>query len=223
MGMGSAVIRPLMRSLDEMPIHVRQIADMFRKHSNRQNLTTNNVDALDRVDGGWRTDTDWTPNSLVDVPKGERPDPSDYLTDDYITQHLDRFSGGATRFYTQANLDEFGPGNNGTTFVFPTSEVDSIIDQARDNPARLGELLGLGENFFQPPAQVVRADFSPDELANGNFRIPSGNEGGANEHWIPSGYLPEGIPEVVFDVNPLASKTDPSVGGTWGTFTEFTP
>ncbi|MDJ1115533.1 hypothetical protein [Microbacterium dauci] len=222
MRIGSEVIRPLMRSVEDMPIHVRQIADMFLKHSKRQDLTGNHIDALDRVDGGWRTDTDWTPNSLVDAGNGHRPDPSDYLTDDYVAQHLQRFEGGATRFYTEANLNRYGPGNGGTTFVFPTSEVDDIIAEANGDPGRLGELLGLGENFFRG-GPIVRADFTPDELSSGTFRLPSGNEGGANERWIPSGYLPEGIPEIVFDVHPGATNTDWSVGGTWGSFAEFTP
>jgi len=34
---------------------------------------------------------------------------------------------------------------------------------------------------------------------NFNLRIPSGNEAGANEMWVPGGYLPEGMPEAVID------------------------
>ena len=30
-------------------------------------------------------------------------------------------------FYRADSLDRYGPGNNGTTFVFPTSEIDSAL------------------------------------------------------------------------------------------------
>ena len=32
-----------------------------------------------------------------------------------------------------------------------------------------------------------------------NMRIPSGNEAGANEYWLPGGLLREGMREVVID------------------------
>ena len=59
MGIGE-VIRPLKNSLDGVPVHVRQLADMFRKHSQRQDLNRSQVTALDNVSGAWRTDTHWT-------------------------------------------------------------------------------------------------------------------------------------------------------------------
>ncbi|GHU54030.1 hypothetical protein FACS1894132_07930 [Clostridia bacterium] len=35
-----------------------------------------------------------------------------------------------------------------------------------------------------------------------NARIPSGNEGGANDFWIPGGYSSGGLPEAVIDQIP---------------------
>lgn len=113
------------------------------------------------------------------------------MSEGYIEQHLARFEGGATRFYREDSLGKYGPGNDGTTFVFPTSEIDSIIKQADGDPQRLGEMLGLGENFFVDDTanavDIVRADFSYEDIANGELRMPRGDEGGANAQWIPGG------------------------------------
>ena len=47
---------------------------------------------------------------------------------------------------------------------------------------------------------IVRIDIpNPKEL---NARIPSGNEGGANELWQPGGKLPQGYLENVIDQIP---------------------
>lgn len=231
MGMGPAVIRPLLDAFDGMPIHVRQLAEMFRKHGRaikHSDGTIKELDASDVPDAlrdGWKKDSWATPDRIVASGKGNRPYPAEYLDSDYITDHLARFDGGATRFYRTASLNEYGPGNAGTTFVFPTSEIDDLIGEANGDPKRLGVLLGLGEDFFVDKngnaVQITRADFSFEELANGNLRMPRGDEGGAGSMWIPGGYLPKGIPESVFTTHPNASGADPSVGGTWGSFTPF--
>jgi hypothetical protein len=49
-GIGSAVIRPLKNALDDMPVHVRQLSDMFRRHGQRQNRTTGRVNDLDAAE-----------------------------------------------------------------------------------------------------------------------------------------------------------------------------
>lgn len=35
-----------------------------------------------------------------------------------------------------------------------------------------------------------------------NLRIPSGNEAGANSHWIPGGKTDGGVPEAITDLIP---------------------
>ncbi|MFT4215262.1 MAG: hypothetical protein QM622_10870 [Microbacterium sp.] len=225
MSIGRAVIRPLKNSLDDMPVHVRQLAEMFRKHGVKQDAARGRVEGLDAakvpddLQKAWKTDSVWMPDDVVGAGKGNRPDPGDYLDEDYVKKHLERFKDGGTRFYRPSSLDTYGPGNAGTTFVFPTSEVDDLIAQAGGDPEKLGVLLGLGEDFFPADGVVTRADFTYDELQAGDLRIPSGNEGGADqEKWIPGGYLPEGLREAVFTTHPHATSADPSVGGTWGSF-----
>lgn len=210
MGMGSAVIRPLRDALDGVPIHVRQLSEMFRKHGQKQNRNTSDVQNLDSPDvvhplqTSWRNDTAWTPNNIVDAGKGNRPDPESYLDADYITQHLDQFENGATRIYNTDSLQNWGPGNNqvpgnatNTAYVFPTDQIQTLMDQAK-SPADLAQALGLPTDFFDG-GNVQLRDFGPDELAG--LRMPSGNEGGTDvDHWIPGGYLPSGIPEAVIDI-----------------------
>lgn len=233
MSIGRAVIRPLKDALDGTPVHVRQLAEMFRRHGQKQNTTTGRVGDLDSSDvpdalrDGWKKDSWHTPDRVVGTGKPHRPYPAEYLDNDYIQQHLAQFEGGATRFYRSDSLGTYGPGNQGTTFVFPTSEIDDIIARADGDPRRLGTMLGLGENFFVDAngaaVPITRADFSFEELAGGNLRMPRGTEAGANSQWIPGGYLPEGIPEAVFNTHPGAGPGDHGVGGSWGTFTPFRP
>ncbi|MFT3798261.1 hypothetical protein [Microbacterium sp.] len=224
-----AVIRPLKNSLDDMPVHVRQLAEMFRKHGQKQTHTSGRVKDLDATDvpqplrDGWKQDSWHTPDRVVGAGKPNRPYPGEYLDADYIKQHLARFEDGATRFYRADSLGRHGPGNGGTTFVFPTSEIDNLVAQAGGDKKTLGVLLGLGEDYFDDGSVIMRADFSYEEVLNGNLRMPRGSEGGANAQWIPGGYLPEGLPEAVFDVHPEATPSDPSVGGSWGSWNRFTP
>lgn len=231
MGAVGSLVRPVLRAFDELPVHTRQLAEMFRKHGQKITHSDGTVKALDATDvpdalrDGWRKDSWHTPDRVVDSGKPNRPHPTQYLDADYIQQHLARFDDGATRFYRSDSLENYGPGNSGTTFVFPTSEIDDIITQADGDPKRLGVMLGLGEHFFVDDSgaavRITRADFSADELANGNLRMPRGDEGGAGSMWIPGGYLPEGIPESVFSTHPGATGADPSVGGSWGSFSPF--
>lgn len=207
MSVGKAVIRPMKDALDGMPVHVRQLAEMFRKHKKKSRDNNDGVTDLDSTDvpealqNGWKRDT-WTPNDVVNAGKGDRPDPGDYLDGDYIRQHLDQFENGATRIYRTESLNNYGPGNQGTTYVFPTDQLDNLMDQV-DSPTELADALGLPSDFFVG-ADVQLRDFGPHELDG--LRMPSGNEGGTDlDSWIPGGYLPSGIPEAVIDIPETAT------------------
>lgn len=127
-----------------------------------------------------------------------RPDPSTYLSPSYISEHLAEFDGGASRFMTEDNLNKYGIGQrDGTSFVMPSQEANSLLEAAGGNARALEEALGLPENFLETN-KLVRVDIlNPKEL---NLRIPSGNEAGTNDLWIPGGRLPNGNLEAVIDV-----------------------
>lgn len=207
------VVRSMKDSLDGMPIHIRQLAEMFRKHGQKQNRNTAGVNDLDATDvpealrNGWKKDGAWDPSEVVGWGKGDRPDPTEYLDKDYIQQHLDQFADGASRIYVSDSLHTWGPGNRGTTFVFPTAELQNILDETGGNARDLAVRLGLDPTDFLDkkgnPLEVELRHFSPDELSG--LRMPSGNEGGANAQWIPGGDLPTGVPEAVIDIPETAT------------------
>lgn len=137
-------------------------------------------------------------DQIVAIDKGARPDPSTYLSPSYISNHLAQFEGGATRFMTESNLGKYGIGQrDGTSFVMPKHEADNLLAATGGDLRKLEDALGLPENFLDSN-RLVRVDIpDPQDL---NLRVPSGNEAGANELWIPGGKLPNGNSEAVIDV-----------------------
>ncbi|WP_375489438.1 hypothetical protein [uncultured Mycobacterium sp.] len=141
--------------------------------------------------------TDEKRDEILAMEKGTRPDPSEYLSPEYIEHHLEKFHDGAARFMPETNLDKYGIAQrDGTSFVMPKSEADDLIEATRGDPRALEKALGLREGFLDSH-KIVRIDIPrPQEF---NLRVPSGNEAGANEQWIPGGLLPDGASEAVID------------------------
>lgn len=93
-------------------------------------------------------------------------------------------------------FEDFGIGQrDGTTFVFPTSKVDELMESTRGDPTALEKALGLPGGYFKD--NVIRVDIKDPQ--HYNLRVPSGNEAGANKLWLPGGFLPRGMPEAVID------------------------
>ncbi|BBX47934.1 outer membrane channel protein/necrotizing toxin glycohydrolase CpnT [Mycobacterium cookii] len=136
-------------------------------------------------------------DEILAMPKGSRPHPSEYLSPEYIEHHLDKFHEGVTRFMPESNLAKYGIAQqDGTSFVMPRSEADALISATHGDPRAVEEALGLAEGFLDSN-NIVRIDIDhPDQF---NLRVPSGNEAGANEQWIPGGKLPNGASEAVVD------------------------
>ncbi|MGE2715206.1 hypothetical protein ACQI4L_14195 [Mycolicibacterium litorale] len=138
-----------------------------------------------------------TRDQIAAMEKGSRPDPSEYLPQEFIEHHLAKFDDGASRFMTTEALEDFGIGHrDGTSFVFPTRELENLMEATGGDRRALEQVLGLPDGYFDTDG-VVRVDV-PDP-SSFDLRIPSGNEAGANEQWIPGGFLPTGMPEAVID------------------------
>lgn len=138
-------------------------------------------------------------NDIINIPKGQRPDPSTYLSQEYIAQHLNMFRTGVTKFYAKTPTGTVGPPDG--TFVFPFSFADDMITQANGDVRMLEQLLGfnpgdLGNN-------PTRIDISNPR----GLRMPSGNERGVNDYWLPGGYTSGGIPEAIVDPAPSGTYT----------------
>jgi len=65
--------RPIMHSLDGLPIHVRQLADMFRGHGQRQGRNKNGVNDVDRFDDGVITTREGNTKATHFDPETGRP------------------------------------------------------------------------------------------------------------------------------------------------------
>ncbi len=78
----------------------------------------------------------------------------------------------------------------------PKSEANALIASTGGDPRAMERALGLVEGFLDSN-KVVRIDI--DHAEQFNLRVPSGNEAGANDQWIPGGKLPDGASEAVID------------------------
>ena len=147
---------------------------------------------------------------IQDMPKGSRPDPSSYLPQEYSEEMLRQFDNGATRFMLRRQFDKYGIGNvDGTSFVMPREEADRLLEATKGDPRALEQALGLEPGSLDND-ELLRIDIPKPR--NYGLRIPSGNEGGTNEFWIPGGKLPDGETEAVIDggkVPPKAMKVSP--------------
>ncbi|WP_434778581.1 hypothetical protein [Neisseria sp. Ec49-e6-T10] len=147
-------------------------------------------------------------DEIVAIPKGQRPDPSEYLPKEYIDQHLELFKDGAGRIQLQESYNNWGiTQRDGTSFVLPKSESEAL----KNLSSREMEIyLGLPEGQLSPKlfsqTQVLQIDIPPQKSLN--VRVPSGNEAGANSQWIPGGKLPTGGNEAIIDATGLVENKD---------------
>src|SRR6056297_3471515 len=129
---------------------------------------------------------------ILDTPRGQRPDPSTYMTKVEIEEHLARFDGGSVRF-RDINYDTAGPPGG---FVMPKNEFESMMIDAGGDLSIVEDRLGFD------PGHLTSGRFEPVLIEAEDFnsiRIPSGNEGGANDLWLPVGFTSGGQAEAVMD------------------------
>lgn len=146
--------------------------------------------------------------SILATPKGERPAPETYLSKKYIKNHLKKFKKGLSIVTSVASFEKFmlhadliGREDN-TCFVMPKIFCDAIEKEAGGDISIWEKKLSFDAGYFANQGGLVRIDILYfDDL---NLRIPDGNEGGANEYWIPGGYTVGDTPEAVTDRIPKA-------------------
>ena len=149
---------------------------------------------------------------IVNTPKGSRPDPSSYLSQEYIEAHLAQFDDGVSVIQTEwaykrySEINGFvGVPDDNSLFVMPKNYCDDVIERANRNISIIEKELGFPEEYFSDGGGLIRIDApNTPEL---NIRIPSGNETGANSHWIPGGKTSGGVPEAITNTIPLKDTT----------------
>ncbi|MEA1649430.1 hypothetical protein UAJ10_10410 [Nitrospirillum sp. BR 11164] len=128
---------------------------------------------------------------ILAIPKGERPSPSTYLTQEYQEAHAALFKDGAVRIQPSAPTGIIGKTE---TWVLPPSVANEAIAKSGGDVGKLEQLLGLDSGYLG--SSPVRVDIP----ASPGYRIPTGNEFAANNFWRPGGLTwPGGLPEAVID------------------------
>ncbi len=92
---------------------------------------------------------------ITDLPKGSRPDPTTYLSKEYIAKHLAQFEDGVTKIKAMPPEPGKAAGPEEGAFFMPTSVVDSALAKANGNVSMLEKILG----------------FKPGELGSSPVRI----------------------------------------------------
>lgn len=141
----------------------------------------------------------WSKESILDTPKGKRPNPSEYLDESYINNHLNKFDEGGGYITSKDVLDRFGRsplGRPDGQFVMPKAELDALIKRANGDIGIIETELGIPAGAWKGK-EIVRIDVP--NAKNLGLRMPSGNEAGANELWLPGGKLPTGKSEAVIN------------------------
>lgn len=136
--------------------------------------------------------------------KGEKPDPSSYLSENYIDSHLDKFrENGTYKFISDKRGEPHGTIGEGADDVFVLNGKDAkdIIEKSVGDPGKLEESLGMEKGYLGDNPYIVRVD-DPQ-----NLRMPTGNEHNAwQQEWCPCGTTRGGCDEAVID---------PVIGGSY--------
>ena len=140
------------------------------------------------------------------LEKGKRPDPSTYLSKEYIDAHMKKFEKGAAMIKTEFDLKKYPNIGHSEKFVSNPESIEKIVREANGDLRKIEKALGLEKNYLgNNKNEVYIIYIKPDQIKNP--RMPSGNESGANEFWIPGGSTASedamGIPEIVMDCTEL--------------------
>ena len=144
-----------------------------------------------------------TPKEILEINKGDRPNPEDIYNSTYLKMHNQQFKNGASRFQKFQPSESWNGGivggKDGTSFWLSKEHAD-IIEKVANGDNRLYEIiLGLDEGYLGD-GPLYRLDVTPEVVAGKGISIPSGNEVGANDWWRPAGRtFPGDIPEGVME------------------------
>ena len=144
-----------------------------------------------------------TPKEILEINKGDRPNPEDIYNSTYLKMHNQQFKNGASRFQKFQPSESWNGGivggKDGTGFWLSKEHAD-IIEKVANGDNRLYEIiLGFDEGYLGD-GPLYRLDVTPEVVAKKGISIPSGNEVGANDWWRPTGRtFPGDIPEGVME------------------------
>lgn len=136
--------------------------------------------------------------AVLDAKKGNKPLPSEYLSQEYIEAHLAEFKEGSV-YKVIKGPPRAGTFGDDSVFVLPKSEVEAALTKSGGDPRQLEVLLGMDKGYLGDSPYLL--EFKQPA----NLRMATGNEANAWEGlWEPGGYTKGGIKEAVIDgrINP---------------------
>tara|TARA_B100001109_G_scaffold4202_1_gene3288 strand:+ start:45613 stop:56226 length:10614 start_codon:yes stop_codon:yes gene_type:complete len=139
-----------------------------------------------------------TIDDVASIPKGERPDPSTYMSQTDLAEHEALFDEGAVRFTSRRAVEEYGTAGSSEAFVMPKSEFDNVLKESGGDLRVVEQKLGLDLGYLGDK-DTMAVYIKPEDMKD--IKIPSGNEAGANNYWIPGGKTSGGVSEGVLDLS----------------------
>jgi len=149
---------------------------------------------------------------LMKMRKGKRPKPAAYLCPNYIAVHLSTFAQGASYIVPKDILDKYGRALIGRPdncqFVIPKEQMDCLLEQANGSVAEIEAALGVPHGKWAG-RELSRIDVPcPTDF---HLRMPTGNEEGVNELWLPGGYLWQGYREAIISQVPEGAYVETKI------------
>ena len=149
---------------------------------------------------------------IAKMRKGERPKPAAYLCPNYIAVHLSTFAQGASYIVPKDILDKYGRALIGRPdncqFVIPKEQMDCLLEQANGSVEKIEAALGVPHGKWAG-RELSRIDvLCPTDF---HLRMPTGNEEGVNELWLPGGYLWQGYREAIISQVPEGAYVETKI------------
>ena len=132
---------------------------------------------------------------IREIPNGDKPNPEEYLSNDYIDNHLSKFDEtGCYKIISDKRGEPSGTIGEEGVFVLNGEDVDKMIDEANGDPRKLEEALAMKTGYLGDNPYIIRCD-EPH-----NLRMATGNEPNAwQDEWCPCGVTRDGTNEAVID------------------------
>lgn len=132
---------------------------------------------------------------IREIPNGDKPNPEEYLSNDYIDNHLSKFDEtGCYKIISDKRGEPSGTIGEEGVFVLNGEDVNKMIDEANGDPRKLEEALAMKTGYLGDNPYIIRCD-EPH-----NLRMATGNEPNAwQDEWCPCGVTRDGTNEAVID------------------------
>ena len=164
------------------------------------------------LEDGILYDDFWKQVKTGEARWGERPNADMLYSREYINNHIEKFREGGSYLISRDIYEAWvedsimNPklGRPNELFITTASEIDKALILSDGDLAVLEKVLGFDNGTFSKHGGVVRIDIS--NPLDYEIRLPSGNEYGANRHFVSGGKTDGGTLEAVINNVPNADS-----------------